>query len=645
MNQQPKNEIIKQKIYEAFYELKSLCTKDLGYFINKEKYEKALEMYMDRDEDIDTLLEMIERDKNNVYQSYKEWEKKQKEDFISSLESTQVENDKLGITLNKQMIELMMICNAKNIEELKKIANDLILDIDYQNIDFNTLQVSVFNNYMRHLTDINKYYQNPNVNLETKKSNVIKFAHLNEEQILLINRIITESSNSTEVYKKIESYFPKDISDRIFIGLSESIDLSKPGIKQYEFEDFQLLYDKLKEFKSITIDFESKYPAIHLPNGKFYFGKLQRCLNFAKELDKDVRLNALIFFEDCPIELSSLEYNSKNKQFVFDILSNYVDQVTKYIEHFNKVCLQQKGKEVVKSIDVFNELITRFQQDFDGKYLNRENIKENFTESGWQKFLSVEDLCEIILIARKNLPNVEFVYNEMNLEDAKKIPAFKEVVDRIKTWEQKNEHRLNGKKIIDCIGTQMHLNPYVTEEQLDYSFSKISRLGLPIKITEYDQNLSDEFIKTHTHSECEQEKKSKQSTIKNFVKKNAKKYNIRQATIWSITDSTSFLLDNKNRKLIEQRKGKIKTLYSGAFREKRHFDFRTQSEVQIAEQIRLKNQVISQKKNPDKSKTLVKTNSNPISFNKGYINTIILALIISFTAGMLSMIVYFIFIK
>ena len=66
--------------------------------------------------------------------------------------------------------------------------------------------------------------------------------------------------------------------------------------------------------------------------------------------------------------------------------------------------------------------------------------------------------------------------------------------------------------------------------------------------------------------------------------------------------------------------------------QKKPFDQRSDSEVKIAEQIRLKNQALAeqkkQQKQSEKSMTLVKTNSTVTSGNKGYISTIILCIVI-----------------
>jgi len=78
--------------------------------------------------------------------------------------------------------------------------------------------------------------------------------------------------------------------------------------------------------------------------------------------------------------------------------------------------------------------------------------------------------------------------------------------------------------------------------------------------------------------------------------------------------------------------------------QKKPFDQRNQTEIRIAEQIRIKNQAIAQQnqrqKQAVKSKTLIKTNPNSSSSSKGYVNVVILSLIISFVAGMITIIMY-----
>lgn len=622
MKMKQKNEIIEEYLYNTFLELKKLCNKDKGFFINEEKYQKAREYFLNRDEDIDTIKKMIDEAKEQLLADYYKWLEQEKKAFLNQFEEIQ-ENDKLGITLNRQMIELMMIVSSNSIDELKIISKELSIRIDFDNLTIEEIKEQMFNSYINDLTERLEFYQNPQASLSKKILNIFNNANLNFEQKETLKSIIhnglKSNMSSNEIYTQINQSFTKEIRHNIFAALSESRDLSEPGIKELQIPEIQQLYDKLKDFHSITIDFEVKYPAICMENNELYFKKLERCLNFAKSLNKDVRLNALIFFEDCPKHLSKLEVNDNNRQIVYNELLKYVDGVTKMIAYYNNVSLQEKGYEVIKSIDIFNELITRFSYDFNGEYFNRCGYsKIGSLESGWQKFLSIEDLCQIALVARKNLPNVEFVYNEVNLEDQKKLPIFKGILDKIQQFEVRNSQLLNGKKIVDCIGTQMHLNPYVSVEYLESSLNILSQYGYPIKITEYDQPLSAEFIKTHTHQECEIEKTKKQAKLKEFIMKNARKYNIKQVTIWSLTDTTNFLLDKKNKALIYNGKKPLNSIYGGAFRDRKSFDYMTTDEKKLAFKIKEKNQKIKKRKRMNKPKVLKKLAKT--DNNKGFVN-------------------------
>lgn len=194
----------------------------------------------------------------------------------------------------------------------------------------------------------------------------------------------------------------------------------------------------------------------------------------------------------------------------------------------------------------------------------------------------------------------------------------------------------------------MHLTSDVTEKEIDSLLNKLSSYGYPIKITEYDQALTDDYIETHSPLECETEKQRKQVEFKNLIVNSYKKYNVRQVTIWSLTDSTNFLLDNKNRTLIQQGKEPVKFIYGGAFRDKKVFDYRTTGEILVANQIKQKNHLIKQKKaqarQMDKPKVRTLTyprTPNSIS-NNGFINVFILSLIVGFVVGALFMIIYMI---
>lgn len=107
---------------------------------------------------------------------------KNKRIFLSRFDNSDIKNDNSGITLNRQMIELMLIATANNVEELKKIVEDL----NIKNINFsiqNTMEEIrqlIFNSYINDLTSRNEYYKNKFANLERKIQNVINNSNIDE---------------------------------------------------------------------------------------------------------------------------------------------------------------------------------------------------------------------------------------------------------------------------------------------------------------------------------------------------------------------------------------------------------------------------------------------------------------------------------
>ena len=195
MNIEKKNKILEKYIFEKFIFLKEKCSHDPGYFINIEKYKKAILLFSDRSEDISVLIEEVDNLSTKLYLSYMEWEKKQKESFLSRFDNSDIKNDNLGITLNRQMIELMLIATVNNIEELKKIVEDL----NIKNINFsiqNTMEEIrqlIFNSYINDLTSRNEYYKNKFANLERKIQNVINNSNIDENAKNQLKILISNS--------------------------------------------------------------------------------------------------------------------------------------------------------------------------------------------------------------------------------------------------------------------------------------------------------------------------------------------------------------------------------------------------------------------------------------------------------------------
>ena len=107
----------------------------------------------------------------------------------------------------------------------------------------------------------------------------------------------------------------------------------------------------MNNYNSITIDEEVKYGNIVLTDGTFDFEHLSKSLDFCREFGKEVRLNTLMFYMDFPNNLKGLPVNEESRQLVKNRLMDYVDSTTRFIG--------ENYSDIVRSIDVFNELLNR----------------------------------------------------------------------------------------------------------------------------------------------------------------------------------------------------------------------------------------------------------------------------------------------
>ena len=506
---------------------------------------------------------MVEEKLEEIRKRLEFIEKIQKE--AKSIQDLNVDN--IGITLNEQDIDLMMIANAKNPDELKKALEKItninfeLPNIQMEDEQFQSIRQQVYDLYIGSLTSRNEYYANPNIQLNKKIEYIRKSGIFDAEELQKFNSILqTGNGNINKILTDINSTFSSEKIHQIFQTMKDYSPIEKTGVIGTDIETYQRMFKEMNSsYNSITIDESAKYGNVALLDGTFDFSHLQKALDFAKENGQQVRLNTLLFYMDCPDYLYNLPVNEENKQRVKQVLSNYVEQITSFI--------RDNGYDsTVRSIDVFNELLNRFAMDgeipyqYRGDIVQDSNIKDfDNIKSGWLKFLNVEDLCDVISIARRNLPNTDFMYNDDNLIDPRKIPATTEILKRIRQYEITHDIRL-----IDSIGTQMHIDNGVTKEQIINMFNTLKQYGLPIEITEFDmvmisniEGLSEEEIKN-----------LRIQKINDFfaaINECRENDSIRGFTIWSKTDAQNFRVALENEQRIKNGQEPIKTLHGGFY--------------------------------------------------------------------------------
>ena len=495
-------------------------------------------------EEIDVLMEEFIANFNRMQELRKAY--MEKVDANSQLEDLPLEYS--GITLNAQDIDLMLIESASTPEELIEAinnANNLTLDLSslsFTDEQFAYAKDNAYRLYLSSLEDKNAFIRNPAIKLIRKLDYLRNSGLLSEEELTVFDEIIHNPGDNNTLVEKISTTFGEDKAHEIFKKIHECSPIEKSGIKSTTQEATKNLLEQIKEnYNSITIDEEVKYGNVALQDGTFDFRRLDKTLKFSRGLDKKVRLNSILFYMDCPEHLYSLEVNDENKTLVKKTLSNYVDATTRFIA-------DNGYSDTVRSIDVFNELANRFAMDGDTPYMYRGDIKQvkvngevdDNIKSGWLKHLNIEDLCDVISIARKNLPNVDFMYNDDNVIDSRKMAITEEIIARIQAYE-----RSHGVKLIDSIGTQMHIDNNVTKEQIIDMFRNLSKFGLPIEVTEFDLAMT-AGVDGLTDEQIEVMRQRKMAEIYECIDSLREECNIRGVTIWSKTDSQNFRVSLEN---------------------------------------------------------------------------------------------------
>lgn len=470
-----------------------------------------------------------------------------------------------GITLNNQDIDLMMIANSETFDDLRerleRITN--IKTTINPNASIEDERQRVFDLYMQSLIPKVESLKKPELRLSKKIEYLKQSGVLSGEEISTVDEIISTSSTQQEMVRSLISSYSQNPSKlhQIYKTLRDYTPIEKTGIIGTSLEAYRNLYNQIQQnYNSITIDGEAKYGSIALDDGTFDFEHLKKSLDFARENGKQVRLNALIFYMDCPEYLYQLPKNEESKRLVKQKLMDYVSATTKFIA-------ENGYSDVVRSYDVFNELLNRFSMNGEISYMYRGDspqtgltVDDNI-KSGWLKHLDISDLCDVIAEARRNLKESDFMFNDDNWIDPRKIEANKELILEIQKYEK--EHSV---KLIDSIGTQMHIDNDSSKHDIENMIRELSKFGLPIEITEFDIAMT-KGVSGLSDFEIEILRQQKINEVYSVVEELREECNIRGFTIWSKTDRQNFRVSLENERRIKEGEPTIESLHGGVFTE------------------------------------------------------------------------------
>lgn len=538
--------------------------KEMGISIDDSVIETMVQDFHSKDISIDQV-------KASVLSMEREQRTKHEVEMVLNSELTIARNlqnlavQHKGITLHNQDIELMMIATCNNFEELAVVMDKInvgIIPEGFGNGDFVQYRQTLFDNYINNLTSKNDFFGNKDIEFSRKLEYLSRSGLVTNEEMAEVMRIAKEKKElgNDAIISELTTTFGSEKVHDMLLTIRDFTPVEKSGVKSTSVEYYRSLHTQIKYFHdSITLDEEGKYGKLILQDGTFDDRTLRKDLEYIKSLGKTARVNALMFYMDCPEEVYKLEEGHEATRIAREKLTFYVDEVTKVLADY---------PDVVRSVDVFNELLNRHPMVGDVPYMVRGDIPQNVDSddfdninAGWLKHLSVEDICEILVTARENLPKVDFMYNDDHLVDPNKLPATIELIKRIQDYSKGL-----GVQLIDSIGTQLHMDNNISKEELRNMFISLSEIGLPIEITEFDLAMTSN-VEGLTDDEIETLRQHKINEIYEVINELKDKCDIRGFTVWSKTDSQNFRVSLANEVLIRNGREPITTLHGGAYTE------------------------------------------------------------------------------
>lgn len=670
--------------------------------IDDDKISRAIKMFSNSNEDFETeIIPKINKLVQEIIDNYLEF-KRQIEEMIKSREVEQFDElaildlntDKNGVFLSQQQIDLLMITELKSKEQIKEYIETMCGQFPYKNVEdiienyesittpeqLEQAKRTLFEKYQASIID---YISNSQMS-DTEKAKVkLERLGINGQELeMCLEQVSQGKINETFIYlgQKYGNYF--------ITKLNRSMNDDFDNVKSVSYEEMKSLSDLISRDKSIdtiimaTGTFNnSVYPSL---NGNVFDPFLtKKALQYCANHDIHMRYHTL--FDQSRVEqLLNQGKGLKDHDQILAEMKSFVQISMQYIEKYNRQL--SDGSMLINEVEIFNELVER----------NKDNKNAPY-EMIWEKYFGItsEELASCFDGLKK--PNgVEYMYNETTLTES----PFK----RQKVEETLNKIINANPNLIDRFGDQMHLSDedIITKQgrdNLQETAQMIKRIQdkkiyvdgkekhIKTECTEHDFHFTKPFLKNvNTMQQNGQKvdlwqvKRKMQDYISKTYTSNG--VNFERSTYWSLFGKNDHNLVRANKSIVKENKkrkeegkkenplintmsaglipnGKkfsnIKSLKSNKKQQKqltqqeklKPFAKRSQSEIQVHQQIKQKNQMIKQQKaqkkqiNKPKVKTLTQSSSNSSSTgNKGFTNVVTLSLIVSFVCGALFMIVY-----
>lgn len=462
-----------------------------------------------------------------------------------------------GITLNSQLVELLMIIDDNENSEIqdKMIEEYLSTLRKRQDRYFEAKSKEDGSEVILILQEVLSTIEG----LSSEQRTTLMSLYQNSLGGMKIcdNEYMSELLENNGFDRRINTDIMKQLRNIDFTAKEGILKLTPEKVRNL----YQHMFENGNTYNRVTFDGAGKFSSYVSIDGETYADeKFLKMMEFCSKHGMSKKINTLMFYADFPakryeafldaqIQAGEIPDSYKalengGRQYKCDkikqVLLNYVIDISEKFE----------GKDG-DAIDIFNEFVydSRIREKaFDGDDIFNEEQDQmqeiikpyHERKKGWQEYISLEDLCEIALEARKRNPKVTFTYNDENWIIPEKRAEMIEMVKKIQTIEQKfRDKELLGEneRLIDTIGFQAHLSTDVDLDEIDRIFDDIKReLELPVEITELD-------VASYAKEPQSESEVLKQAMVLKKIMTIAKERpdELISLTIWSQSDECCFL--------------------------------------------------------------------------------------------------------
>ena len=699
MDMNQKNQYIEEYIKDIAMQMNKQYNANL---MDDDKIDRGIKMFINSSEDLETeIIPKINELAQKVIEDYLEFQRhiqemmiRKQEEQLDEVATLDLNTDKNGIFLSQQQIDLLMITELQSKEQIKEYIETACGQFPYKNVEdiienyesittpeqLEQAKRTLFEKYQESIID---YISNSQMSdVEKAKVKLERLGINGQELETCLQQVSQGKINETFAY--LGQKYGNDFITKFNHSMNDDFD----NVKSVSYDEMKSLSDLIQRDKSIdTIIMatgtynNSVYPSL---NGNVFDPFLtKKALQYCANHDIHMRYHTL--FDQSRVEqLLKQGKGLKDHDQILAEMKSFVQVSIQYIEKYNRQL--SDGSMLINEVEIFNELVER----------NKDNKNAPY-EMIWEKHFGItpKELASCFDDIKK--PNgVEYMYNETTLTESPfKRQKVEETLDKI----------VNAKpNLIDRFGDQMHLSDedIMTKkgrDNLQETAQMIKRIQdkkvyvdgkekhIKTECTEHDFHFTKPFLENINKMQQSgqkvdlwQEKRKMQNHISKTYTSNG--VNFERSTYWSLFGKNDHNLVRANKSIVKENKkrkeegkkekplintmsaglvpdGKkfsnIKSLKSNNKQQKQStqqekpkpFAQRSQSEIQVHQQIKQKNQIIKQQKlqkkqmNKPKVKTLTQSSSNGSSTgSKGFANVITLSLIVSFVSGALCMIVY-----